>query len=342
LSLSDLKPPRPGEWVDFADDRRKLHLFGGPVTDPLGTLAGEGWEDFELLSTARALAEAPGLGDAAGRTHLVAPGAVPEVSAAIVEEVGSGRLVALGGGRVIDSAKAVAAARGAEVAAIPTTLSGAPLTAIHRLPEGYDAAAGVRPALVIAYSDAMTSAPEPQLRATAMNALAHGSDSLFTPLADEESRELGLRGAELIAASLDQSPGRRDRAALALGALLCGIAVDRAGIALHHVLGQTAVRVLGIPHAETYAALLPHTMEAMKQRAPEPADGLAKALGTNPEGLAERIAELAGDRHLSELGADRDRIDEVVEVAMARPELEHMTPGEVRPEDLVAILEAAW
>ena len=96
--------------------------------------------------------------------------------------------------------------RGGEVAAIPTTLSGAPMTAIHRLPEGRGAATGVRPSLVIAYTDEMTSAPEPQLRATAMNALAHGADSLYTPLADETSRGAGLRGAELIARASTSPP----------------------------------------------------------------------------------------------------------------------------------------
>ncbi len=342
MSIEDLKPPGQGEWVDFADDRRRLLLFGGPVTDPLGTLGEQGWDEFELLSTPRALSDAGGLGEAAGRTHLVASGGVPEASGAIVDDVGSERLVALGGGRVIDSAKAVAAVSGGEVAAIPTTLSGAPMTAIHRLPEDRGAATGVRPSLVIAYTDEMTSAPEPQLRATAMNALAHGADSLYTPLADETSRGAGLRGAELIAGALDQSPGRRNRAALALGALLCGIAVDRAGIALHHVLGQTTVRVLGTPHAETYAALLPHTMEAMRSRAPEQIEALAAALGTDGEGLRERIADLGGDRHLSELGAERARLDEVLDVAMRRGELEHMTPGEVTREDLAAILAAAW
>ena len=342
MSFSDLTPPKQGEWVDFADDRRRLLLYGGPVMDSLGTLAEEGWEEFELISTPRALSDAGGLGEAAARTHLVAPGGVPEAAAAIVDEVQDDRLVALGGGRVIDSAKAVAAVRGGKVAAIPTTLSGAPLTAIHRLPEGRDAAGGVRPGLVIAYADAMTSAPEPQLRATAMNALAHGGDSLYTPLADETSRKAGLRGAEMLARALDEQPGRRNRSELALGAMLCGIAVDRAGIALHHVLGQTAVRVLGIPHAETYAALLPHTMEALRERVPEQGEALASALGTDGKGLEERIADLAGHRRLGELGADRSRIDEVLDVAMARPELEHMTPGEVTREDLTAILEAAW
>ena len=38
---------------------------------------------------------------------------------------------------MIDAAKAIAAVRGGRVAAIPTTLSGAPMTTIHRLPEGH-------------------------------------------------------------------------------------------------------------------------------------------------------------------------------------------------------------
>jgi alcohol dehydrogenase class IV len=281
---------------------------------------------------------------AAEGVHLVPAGRVDEISAALVDETGSDRLVALGGGRVIDTAKAVASVKGADVAAIPTTLSGAPITAIHRLPAGHEAEADrlVRPSLVVGYADEMTSAPEPQLRATAMNALAHGADSLYTPLADPISREAALRGAGLLAEALDQAPEDRDRSALALGAMLCAMAVDRAGFALHHVLGQTAVRVLGIPHAEAYAALLPHTMEAIRERAPEQIEALARALGTQPERLAERIAELGGDRSLGELGAERERFDEVLDGAMARPDLAHQTPGEVRRSDLAAILEAAW
>ena len=64
-------------------------------------------------------------------------------------------LVALGGGRVIDTAKAVASVTGARVAAIPTTISGAEMTGIHRLPAGAESRvrALVRPALVIADPD---------------------------------------------------------------------------------------------------------------------------------------------------------------------------------------------
>ena len=85
MSSDQLKPPGEGNWVEYVDERRKLLLYGGPVTHPLGTLAAEGWEDFELLSTSRALSDASGLGEGAGRTHLVPAGRVPEAAAAIVD-----------------------------------------------------------------------------------------------------------------------------------------------------------------------------------------------------------------------------------------------------------------
>jgi alcohol dehydrogenase class IV len=345
LSIGDLESPGEGKWVEAADDRRTLLLHGGPITDPVGILAERGWDELELISTPRALSDAPELGEAASRTHLVPAEPVAEASAAILDEVAAGRLAALGGGRVIDSAKAVASVNGAEVAAIPTTLSGAPMTGFHRLPAGREAEAKgfARPALVIGYTEAMTGVPEPQLRATAMNALAHGAESLYVPMADASSRQAALRGAELIARALDQAPEERDRSALALGAILCGAAVDRAaGIALHHVLGQTTVRVLGVPHAEAYAALLPETMRAMRERAPEQIDALAKALGTDAGGLPERIADLAGHRRLGELGAVRGRTDEVLDQALARAELAQQTPGDIERSDLEAILDAAW
>ena len=64
-----------------------------------------------------------------------------EVAATLIDDVRDGDLVALGGGRVIDVAKAIAAVRGGRVAALPTTLSGAEMTHIHRLPDGHERAA---------------------------------------------------------------------------------------------------------------------------------------------------------------------------------------------------------
>ena len=116
----------------------------------------------------------------------------------------------------------------------------------------------------------MTGQPEAALRASAMNALAHGADSLYTPFANPVSRMAALRGAELIATALDQEREERDRAALALGSILCGYAIDSGMFALHHVVCQTLVRVCGSPHAATNAAILPRAMAFMVAAGPGP------------------------------------------------------------------------
>jgi alcohol dehydrogenase class IV len=84
-------------------------------------------------------------------------------------------------------------------------------------------------------------------------------------------------------------------------------------------------------------------MEAMRERAPAQIAKLADALGTQPEAIGDRIAELAGGRRrLGELGAVPDCLEPALDTAMARGELFQMTPGELDREDLRAILEAAW
>jgi len=109
------------------------------------------------------------------------------------------------------------------------------------------------------------------------------------------------------------------------------------------VLSQTIVRVCRTPHAETHAAMLAHTLPELARRAPERGVELAEALGAKPDGIGERIIELTGRRlRLSELGADRGQLDEVIETATGRPELFAMTPGELDRDDLVAIVDAAW
>jgi alcohol dehydrogenase class IV len=228
---------------------------------------------------------------------------------------------------VIDTAKAIASARGGEVCAVPTTLSGAEMTSLHRKIAGLESHPSVRPVLVLADPGLMCSLPEPRLRASAMNALAHGAEALYGPYANPVATLAALRGVELLAA------GER-----ALGALLCAYAVDSAGYALHHVLGQTVVRVCGTPHAETYAALLPHTMRAMLERAPQQMAKLAAAVGVNPEALPRRLDEMGGSTRLN---LDPTQRELVVRNALARSELAD-TPGPpITAADLETLLEAA-
>lgn len=303
-----------------------------------------GFDNFELLSTSRALPGAPELEAAAKAVHAVPSGQVPEAAASLLERAKAPQLVALGGGRVVDAAKAVASVSGARVAAIPTTLSGAEMTGIHRLPAGAEDRVGslVRVELVIADPDAMTSLPEKPLRATAVHSLAHGADSLYTPFANPVSQLTALRGAELIAASLDQERDERDRAALAQGSILCGYAIDSGSFGMHHVICQTLVRICDIPHAETNTVILPHVMAFMVPRAPDRLAPLAEALGTDPAGIEARILELGGSpAGLGELGADRSKLDQALDSMLMRPELA-FTPEPPIRTDLEQLVESAW
>ncbi len=303
-----------------------------------------GFDSFDLLSTPRALLGAPELEAAAKAVHAVPSGQVPEAAASLIERATAAQLVALGGGRVIDAAKAVAAVSCARVAAIPTTLSGAELTGIHRLPAGAEGRVRemVRPQLTIADPEEMTGLAEPALRASAMNGLAHGADSLYTPFANPVSLMTALRGAELIAASLDQEPDERNRAALAQGSLLCAYAIDSAAFGMHHVICQTLVRICGTPHAETNATILPRVMAFMHPRTPDHLEPFAAALGTDPAAIETRILQLGGNpTGLGELGADRSKLDQALDSMLVRPELA-FTPEPPTRNDLEQLVESAW
>jgi alcohol dehydrogenase class IV len=332
----------------WRDASRTVVFEAGGVAAAPKLLAEHGIERFELLSSGRHLDAGAGLAEAAGAVYELPPvdpaTAVPESAAALLDSASGPNLVALGGGRVIDTAKAIAAVTGAEVAAIPTTMSGAEMTGIHRLPAGAEGRVRslVRPALAIADPEAMTSAPEPELRASSMNALAHGADSLYTPFANPVSRMTALRGAGLIATSLDEAPSERNRAALAQGSILCGYAIDSGSFSLHHVVCQTIVRICGAPHASVNAAILPRAMAFMAPRAPDGLEPLATAIGASSDRIEARILELGGDPPgLGAQGADRAKLAEAIEAMLLRPELA-FSPEPPTRSDLEVLVEAAW
>jgi alcohol dehydrogenase class IV len=340
----------------WRDAGRTVVFRRGGVEAAVEVLREQGVGEFELLSTARGLRDvdgAEGLAEAANRVHVVSEGQVPAAAAALMgalapppqaeEGVRVHQLVALGGGRVVDVAKALAAVSGAEVVAIPTTMSGAEMTGSHRLPEGAEdrARSFVRPALVVADPNVMTSAPEGELRESSMNALAHGADTLYLSFSNPVSEMAALRGAEQIASGLDQEREGRDRAGLALGSILCGYAIDSAGMGLHHLVCQSLVRLCGTPHAATNAAILPHAVTLLAGRAPEAYEAFAAAIGTDLAGLPERITQLARPRKLSEMGGERTKLDEAIEAMLQRPELQRV-PQPPSREELRDLVTAAW
>jgi maleylacetate reductase len=328
-------------WIDA---ERLIRYGPGVMAEAPGVLAARGFERFALLTTERAAAQAPALTEAADVVLHVPGGGVPEAAAAVRDEVGGRPLVAFGGGRVIDAAKAIGGADGLDVAAIPTTLSGAELTRFHRMPAGVDQFTLVRPSVVVADADLMASQPMPGVAASALNAMAHAVESLYTPLTNPAAQLCGLQAIELVGTGLGEA--EPDRARLSLGALLAGWASGSAGYAFIHVLCQTTVRVAGTAHAQTYAVMLPHGLRLLKPRVPDLLTRVASALGAqdpSPDLAAARVAHLGAQAHvvrLSTLGVTEEHVPEIVAQAAGRAELQN-TPDPPEPEELEALLRAA-
>ncbi len=299
-------------------------------------LGAHGLDAYALLTTDRALQQAPTLSQGAEAVVYVPPGKVDEISATLLPRTGNRAVVALGGGRVIDTGKAIAGAAGVPCAAIPTTLSGAELTRFHRTPAGVEGARMIRPSLVIADPGLMASQPMPGLAASALNALAHAVEALYTPLANPVASMAALRAAYLIARGLDASDPLRDD--LALGALLAGYASGQTGYAFHHVVCQSAVRLAGTPHAQTNAVVLPHSVRLVRPRAPDAIGRLARSLG-DPDAAAAvaRLTQRSGATTLRELGMREDQVDEVAAAAASRAEVKN-TPNPPTVDELRDLL----
>jgi alcohol dehydrogenase class IV len=322
----------------WLDGERLIRFGPGALEEAPGLLAARGFEGFALLTTERAAGAAPGVVEAAATVLHVAAGPVPEAAAAVRSGVEGRPLVALGGGRVIDSAKAIGGADRLAVAAIPTTLSGAEMTHFHRMPAGVDEWNLVRPSLVIAEPTLMASQPMPGLAASAMNAMAHAIEALYTPLANPVAEDAALRSITQLGLGLVMDPRT-----LALGAVLAGYAADSAGFAVHHAVCQTIVRVLGTPHAPTNAIMLPHFVLMMESRAPDAMELVSAALGnpqTPPSGTIAALSAQAGVTRLSEIGVEPDGLDEVVAATLRHPALGN-TPDPPGGDELREVLERA-
>jgi hypothetical protein len=127
---------------------------------------------------------------------------VDAVAADLRADVTGDHFVALGGGRVIDVAKALAAADGPRtVAAVPTSLSGAEMTGVHRHARGVDdSTPKVRPSLVVNDPALSASQPIDQLAASSANALGHAITALVSERSTAIARAVATEAITALAA----------------------------------------------------------------------------------------------------------------------------------------------
>jgi alcohol dehydrogenase class IV len=329
-------------------DGDRIVAFGRGRRADAGELLGDG---FVLLTTPRAAAAAPGVAKRAAYAVEVPAGRVDKIAADLVERTPrprDGRLVALGGGRVIDTTKSLASAwavhdaRWAErVAAVPTTLSAAEMTSLHRRAPGHDGPL-VRPTVVLSDPALAASQPAAELAASTLNALGHAFEAPLTLSANPVTTVVAVEAARLLAGAWDATdPSDAQRDALALGALLSGFAIDGAGYGLHHVMSQTLARVAGVGHGPANAIMLPHTTRALARRFPERMDRIGAALEDDPASTAAALTARTGATRLRDAGVGEPQLAACADAAAQRPELAHTPPPADRSE-LLALYESAW
>ena len=329
----DVPSPAPFRWPDG----ERVIQFGDGALAQAQALLDEG---YTLLTTERAAARGPELVARAGAVHYVGAGRVDELAAALRGAVTGELLVALGGGRVIDVAKALAAADPPRrVGAVPTTLSGAEMTSIHRHAAGVSAqTARVRPAIVINDPALSASQPPAELAASAANALGHAVEGPLTPMRNPAATAMAHGGARVL---LDGLLGDGDPARLARGSMLCGYVIGSTGYGLHHVLAQSLVRFAGLSHGAANAIMLPHSLAALAKRFSQEIGQLDAALGAPAVEVASWMCTRAGLSSLSGAGAQAAALDRCAAEAAERPEL-HLTPPAASREELRELYARAF
>ncbi|KGD49631.1 iron-containing alcohol dehydrogenase [Burkholderia pseudomallei MSHR5492] len=266
--------------------------------------------------------------------------------------LGADCCVAVGGGSTIGLGKAIALESSLPIIAVPTTYAGSEMTPIYGLTEGRLKRTGrdlrVLPRTVI-YDPSLTlSLPAAISAASGVNATAHAVEALYAEdanpvislMAEESIRALG----EALPVIVDAPDDRAMRSRALYGAWLAGTCLGAVGMALHHKLCHTLGGTFNLPHAQTHAAMLPHTAHYNHAAAPEALSRVARALGGRAADEAGPLLfalnrALGIPTALGELGMSEQGLDEAADLACQNP---YTNPRPVEREAIRALLQRAW
>jgi maleylacetate reductase len=270
---------------------------------------------------------------------------VDVVAAATTAAAGSDGLVAVGGGSAIDTGKAVSAATGKPLVAIPTTYSGAEWTVYFGMrDEARRAKTGGSGAKTVAvvYEPALTlDLPVAETVGTALNALAHCAEALYAGPCEDATV-----GAALISRALPEvvANGRdlAGRTQLLEGAMHAGRALAERGLFLAHAMAQALGGRYGAPHGALNSLCLPPALRFNEPVVPAAITALATAIGADDApARVEELARLGGFEGLRGLGIPEDELDAVAVEAAQRPGA-RANPRPASPDEIGALLRSIW
>lgn len=238
--------------------------------------------------------------------------------------------VAVGGGSVLDAAKAIGMLavnggtaeeyqmEGREVTAPPPLMIAVPTTSgtgseATKVSVVRNSANGLKKSMyhttmiadtVILDPELTVGLPKSVTAATGMDALSHAVESYVSLNASPLTELYGLKAVELIAGSLERACSHPEdvkaRGDMMLASYLGGCAIT-AGIGIAHIMAQPLGAVYKIPHGDACSVFLPVSMELNLSFAAGKYEKIAKALGVAGEDLTEAENARRGIARIREL-----------------------------------------
>lgn len=267
------------------------------------------------------------------RPHV--PQEVAAAARAAAADAEADALLSVGGGSTTGTAKIVALTSGLPIVAVPTTYAGSEMTPVWGMTTGARKETGhslaVLPRSVVYDPDLVNTIPIELATSSALNAMAHCVESLWTAAANPVSELAALEGARALTSGLRAlSVGRSDEACegLLYGAYLAGSAFAVAGSGLHHKLCHALGGAFALPHAQTHAVVLPHVLSFNASSLPRQMAALGAALGHGDPviALTQLYREVGAPSALRDLGLSRAALDEAITIVSQKLPIENPRP----------------
>jgi len=296
---------------------------------------------------------------------------VVERAAAAMKEAGADGIVALGGGSVLDTAKAVniVFTLGGRLVdhqgvgtldvplspfvALPTTAGTGSEVSQHAMVK--DAANHAKLPFVSPTLAADVAILDPELTvsmpprvtaATGMDAMTHAVESLFATNASPLTDALALGAARDIAAWLPKAAADgadlEARGRMLLAANQAGLAFSNAGVGIVHACAHACGALRGVPHGVANALFLPHGAAFNAEAAPEKVALLRAVLGDDVPGrLAALVRAVGLPTRLRDAGVREEDLEGLADYAEMDGAL-IFNPRPAARDDLLALLRAAY